>query len=185
MLIAAEGMRRTHKCNPVKALAGRERCGHSPCMKLLHSLVKTNGSSAQLVARLTMGIVMFPHGAQKALGWFGGYGFAGTMGFFTGALHIPVVFAFLAIAAEFAGALGLIVGCLSRVAAFGIASVMVVAIVTVHSANGLFMNWSGKQAGEGFEYHLLVLGLALIVMMGGAGKASIDAALARKLESNS
>ena len=154
-------------------------------MKLLHALVKTNDSLTPLIARLTLGIVMFPHGAQKALGWFGGNGFTGTMGFFTGMLHIPAFFAFLAIAAEFAGALGLIVGCLSRVAAFGIATVMVVAIVTVHAANGLFMNWSGKQAGEGFEYHLLVLGLALIVMIAGAGQASIDAALSRSLESES
>jgi len=154
-------------------------------MKLIHTLIKTNSSLTQLIARLTLGAVMFPHGAQKALGWFGGHGFAGTMGFFTGMLHIPAVLAFLAIAAEFAGALGLIVGCLSRVAAFGIATVMVVAIVTVHSANGLFMNWSGKQAGEGFEYHLLAIGLALVVMIGGAGKASIDAALAPRLESKS
>jgi putative oxidoreductase len=154
-------------------------------MKIIHSLIKTNSSFTQLIARLTLGGVFFPHGAQKALGWFGGYGFSGTMGFFTGVEHIPAVFAFLAIAAEFAGALGLITGFLSRVAAFGIASVMVVAIVTVHSANGLFMNWSGKQAGEGFEYHLLAIGLALIVMIGGAGKASIDAFLAPKLESKS
>jgi len=154
-------------------------------MKIIHSLIKTNGSFTQLIARLTLGLIMFPHGAQKALGWFGGYGFTGTMGFFTGMLHVPAVFAFLAIAAEFAGALGLITGFLSRIAAFGIAAVMVVAIATVHAPNGLFMNWSGKQAGEGYEYHLLVIGLALIVMIGGAGKASIDGFLAPKLQSKS
>ena len=154
-------------------------------MKIIHSLIKTNGSFTQLIARLTLGLIMFPHGAQKALGWFGGYGFTGTMGFFTGMLHVPAVFAFLAIAAEFAGTLGLITGFLSRIAAFGIAAVMVVAIATVHAPNGLFMNWSGKQAGEGYEYHLLVIGLALIVMIGGAGKASIDGFLAPKLQSKS
>jgi putative oxidoreductase len=120
---------------------------------------------------------MFPHGAQKVLGWFGGHGFSATMGAFTHSMHIPAVFAFLAIAAEFAGSLGLIVGFLSRVAAFGIAMNMTVAILAVHHANGFFMNWMGNQKGEGFEYHLLAIGLALVVMVCGGGKASIDSAL--------
>lgn len=144
-------------------------------------MLNTTNQSAPLIARVTLGAIMFPHGAQKALGWFGGHGFSGTMNFFTGTLHIPALFAFLAIAAEFAGALGLIVGAFSRVAAFGIASVMAVAIVTAHSANGFFMNWTGTQQGEGFEYHLLAIGLALIVIIQGGGKASVDALLARKL----
>src|SRR5205823_14641 len=110
-------------------------------MKALQRLVKTNDSFAPLIARLTLGLVMFPHGAQKTLGWFGGYGFHGTMGFFTDKMHIPAPLAFLAIAAEFAGSLGLILGVFSRVAAFGIATNMVVAILTVHLANGFFMNW--------------------------------------------
>lgn len=146
-------------------------------MKALQLFLRTNNNSAPLIARLVLGVVMFPHGAQKMLGWFGGYGFAGTMGFFTDTMHIPAVFAFLAILAEFAGALGLIVGLFSRVAAFGIASVMTVAILTSHLANGFFMNWYGTQKGEGFEYHLLALGLALIVMIHGGGKASIDGAI--------
>lgn len=146
-------------------------------MKPLQHLIKTTTCSAPLIARLTLGLVMFPHGAQKMLGWFGGYGLGGTMAFFTGTMHIPAAMAFLAILAEFAGSLGLIVGLLSRVAAFGIASVMVVAIVTVHASNGFFMNWDGSQKGEGFEYHLLALGLALIVMIYGAGKASLDGLL--------
>ena len=150
-------------------------------MQILPLLIKTNSSFGPLVARLVLGLAMFPHGAQKVFGWFGGYGFAGTMQFFTGTMHIPAVFAFLAIAAEFAGALGLIVGLLSRVAAFGIASVMVVAILTVHSANGFFMNWAGSQKGEGFEYHLLAIGLALVVMIQGAGKTSLDGLIASRL----
>jgi putative oxidoreductase len=124
---------------------------------------------------------MFPHGAQKVLGWFGGYGFSGTMGFFTGMMHIPALFAFLAIAAEFAGSLGLITGLLSRIAAFGIAVNMVVAIVTVHGANGFFMNWYSHQKGEGIEYHLLVIGLALIVMICGGGKCALDTLVLRTL----
>ncbi len=150
-------------------------------MKALQLLFKTNDSTAPLVARLMLGIVMFPHGAQKMLGWFGGYGFSGTMNFFTGTMHIPALFAFLAIMAEFAGSLALIAGLLSRVAAFGIASVMTVAILTSHAANGFFMNWYGNQKGEGFEYHLLAIGLALVVLIHGAGKASLDGALHRKL----
>ena len=148
-------------------------------MNPLQLLTKTHASFAPTVARLTLGLVMFPHGAQKALGWFGGYGYHGTMGFFTGTMHIPAVFAFLAIAAEFAGSLALIAGVLSRVAAAGIASVMIVAIATTHLPNGFFMNWTGAQKGEGIEYHLLALGLALIVMIYGAGRASLDARLTR------
>jgi putative oxidoreductase len=178
-------MRATHNRNPITALERSIAKDQAPLMKLIHSLIKTDGSVTQLIARLTLGAVMFPHGAQLALGWFGGFGFTGTMGFFTGVLHIPAVFAFLAIAAQFAGALGLITGFLSRVAAFGIATTMVVAIATVHASVGFFMNWYGKQAGEGYEYHLLAIGLALIVMIGGAGKASVDAALAHHLESKS
>ena len=140
-------------------------------------LLKTNNSFAPTLARLTLGIVMFPHGAQKVLGMFGGYGFNGTMNAFTQQMHIPAVFAVLAIAAEFLGSLGLITGFLSRIAAFGIAMNMVVAVVMVHAANGFFINWFGNQKGEGFEYHLLAIGLALIVMIYGAGKASVDGAI--------
>lgn len=150
-------------------------------MKALELLFKTSPSYAPLFARLALGVVMFPHGAQKVLGWFGGHGFNGTMAFFTGTMHIPALFAFLAIAAEFAGALGLIVGFLSRVAAFGVAVNMVVAIVAVHAANGFFMNWGGTQKGEGIEYHILAIGLALVVMVAGAGKASLDGLVSKYL----
>lgn len=127
-------------------------------------LLKTNNSFAPTLARLTLGVVMFPHGAQKVLGWFGGYGFSGTMNFFTQQSHIPAVFAVLAIAAEFLGSLALISGFLSRIAAFGIAVEMAVAVALVHAPNGFFMNWFGNQKGEGFEYHILAIGLALIVL---------------------
>ena len=150
-------------------------------MKALQFLFKTNNNTAPLIARVMLGIVMFPHGAQKMLGWFGGHGFTGTMNFFTETMHIPAVFAFLAILAEFAGSLGLIAGLFSRVAAFGIATVMVVAVLTSTAANGFFMNWYGNQKGEGFEYHLLAIGLAIIVLIHGGGKASLDSVLQRKL----
>jgi len=108
------------------------------------------------------------------LGWFGGYGFTGTMGFFTGMLHIPAPFAALAIGAEFFGGLGLIVGLFSRVAAFGIFCNMLVAVAMVHHQFGLFMNWAGTQKGEGFEFHLLALAITVFLMIRGAGAASVD-----------
>src|ERR1700676_4099135 len=136
---------------------------------MIRRLLATDDSTASAILRVVLGLVFFAHGAQKMLGWFGGYGFSGTMGFFTGTLHIPAPFAFLAIVAEFFGGLGLILGFLTRIAAFGIAVNMLVAIVTVHSAFGLFMNWSGTQKGEGFEYHLLALAITAFLMFRGAG----------------
>src|SRR2546430_12373667 len=115
---------------------------------MIRKLLSTDDSIATTILRLVLGIVFFAHGAQKMLGWFGGFGFSGTMGFFTGSMHIPAPLAFLAIAAEFFGSLGLILGFLTRIAAFGIATNMIVAILTVHVANGFFMNWTGAQRSE-------------------------------------
>lgn len=141
---------------------------------MLHKLFKTDNTTANTILRLVLGIVFFAHGAQKMLGWFGGYGFTGTMHFFTGTMHVPAVFAFLAIAAEFFGGLGLILGLLTRVAAFGISVNMLVAIATVHAQYGFFANWSGAQKGEGVEYHLLVLAICAFLMLKGAGAFSVD-----------
>jgi putative oxidoreductase len=147
----------------------------------LSKVFATDADVGPLLARVALGAVMFPHGAQKVLGWFGGYGLEGTIGFMTSKLGIPAPFAVLAIAAEFLGAIGLVTGLLSRVAAFGVGVVMIVAIVTVHLGNGFFMNWTGQQAGEGFEYHVLALALAAIVLVKGAGAASLDRLVAARL----
>jgi len=144
---------------------------------MIRRLFATDDSTAKAILRLVLGLIFFAHGAQKMLGWFGGFGFSGTMGFFTGAMHTPAPVAFLAIAAEFFGGLGLILGFLTRIAAFGIAVNMLVAIAMVHGAFGFFMNWSGAQKGEGFEYHLLVLALTAFLMIRGAGAFSVDRAL--------
>ena len=144
---------------------------------MIRKLFSTDDSTATAILRMALGLVFFAHGAQKLLGWFGGFGFASTMGYFTGTMHIPVPLAFLAIAAEFFGGLGLILGFLTRIAAFGIAVNMLVAIATVHGAFGFFMNWSGTQKGEGFEYHLLVLAITAFLMIRGAGAFSADRAL--------
>lgn len=143
-------------------------------MDLIKKLIRTPDSWIPTIARITLGVVMLPHGLQKAFGMFGGHGFEGTMGFLTGTMGLPAAVAVLTIVAESAGALGLIVGLFSRLAAFGIFAVMIGAVVTVHSHVGFFMNWSGTGAGEGFEYHLLALALALIVMIRGGGNASLD-----------
>lgn len=147
----------------------------------LGKLTATTDDIGPTVARVGLGLVMFPHGAQKALGWFGGPGLSGTMGFMTSQLGIPAVFVGLAIAAEFLGSIGLITGALSRIAAFGVAMTMVVAALMVHVGNGFFMNWTGAAGGEGFEYHLLAIALAVVVMVKGAGKWSVDARLSRSL----
>ena len=141
---------------------------------MIRKLVDTDNDIATTVLRLVLGVIFFAHGAQKALGWFGGYGFTGTMGFFTGAMRIPALFAFLAIVAEFFGGLGLIFGLLTRVASFGILANMVVAVTMVHRHFGFFMNWTGAQKGEGYEYHFLVLAITAFLMIHGAGAASVD-----------
>ncbi len=137
-------------------------------------LISTDNDPAVAIVRIVLGAVILAHGSQKMLGWFGGDGFSATMGFFTKVMHIPAPLALLAICAEFFGGLGLIVGLLARVAALGIAANMVVAIATVHYQFGFFMNWFGKQKGEGFEYHLLAIAMAVLVVMSGAGAFSLD-----------
>ena len=144
---------------------------------MFRKLLATSDDWTLTLLRLVMGVIFCAHGAQKTFGWFGGYGFSGTMGFFTQMMHIPAPFAFLAICAEFLGGLGLILGALGRIAAFGIACNMMVAILMVHHNFGLFMNWSGQQKGEGFEFHLLAIAIAIVLMARGSGAFSVDRAL--------
>lgn len=141
---------------------------------MLKKLLQTNSDISALILRLTLGMVFFPHGAQKALGWFGGYGLSATLAAFTDKMHIPFIFALLAIFAEFLGAIALIIGFCTRLAALGIAVVMAVAIYMVHGQFGFFMNWSGAQKGEGIEYHLLVIAISIALMIKGGGSLSVD-----------
>lgn len=143
---------------------------------LRQSLATTNDLTFT-IARLVLGLTFFIHGAQKMLGWFGGYGFHVTTGSFL-QMGIPEPLAFLAICIEFFGGFALVIGLFTRIAALGIIVNMVVAISTVHSNNGFFMNWSGTQKGEGFEYHLLAIALALVVLIKGAGAFSVDEGIA-------
>jgi putative oxidoreductase len=145
---------------------------------MLKKLMATSNDVSFTTLRVVLGVVFFAHGAQKMLGWFGGYGFHGTMGFFEH-MGMPAPVAFLIICTEFFGGLGLIVGLLTRVAALGIGVEMVGAIFMVHLPNGFFMNWAGNQKGEGFEYHLLVIAVAAALLLRGAGAFSLDRALSK------
>ena len=137
-------------------------------------LFQTNNNFSYWIPRVMLGCVMFPHGAQKLLGWFGGFGFTNTMTYFTQTAGLPWVVAFLIIMGESFGSLGLILGFFTRLSAFGLICIMLGAIITVHIPNGFFMNWFGKQAGEGFEYHLLVIGISIPLLISGGGKYSVD-----------
>jgi putative oxidoreductase len=146
---------------------------------VFYKLIETSNDWILTILRLACGIMIFPHGLQKTFGWFGGAGFSVQMAGFERS-HIPAVFAFLAIMAEFLGGLGLILGALTRIAAFGLAVDMLVGVYLIHWPNGLFMNWSGRQKGEGFEFHILVVAMAIVLMARGGGAASVDHALAKK-----
>lgn len=141
-------------------------------------LIRTDDSISGLIMRLTLGIVIFPHGAQKLFGWFGGFGLTGTMNFMT-QNGLPWIIALLVVLGESLGALALIAGFFSRFMSFGIFMIMLGAIFMVHLPFGFFMNWFGKQAGEGFEYHILAAGLALAIMFLGSGKLSVDRIIER------
>ena len=145
---------------------------------MMKRLMGTSNDVSFTILRVVLGVVFFAHGAQKMLGWFGGFGFHGSMGFFTH-MGIPAPVAFLIICIEFFGGLGLIVGLLTRIAALGIAGDMIGAIFLVHLENGFFMNWMGTQKGEGIENHLLALAIAAALLLRGAGAFSLDGALSK------
>ncbi|UJR86444.1 DoxX family protein [Sandaracinus amylolyticus] len=147
----------------------------------MERLLRTDTNDTILFAqRVLLGAVMIPHGAQKLLGWFGGHGVSATMAHLTD-MGIPAPIALLVILIESFGALFLVLGLLSRASALGIAVVMIGAALTAHLSHGFFMNWFGSQGGEGFEYHLLALGLALPIVIAGGGRHALDTWLLRRL----
>ncbi len=146
----------------------------------MKKIFQTNESNASTIIRIVLGLILFPHGAQKMLGWFGGYGFNGTMGFLTGTAGLPWIMAFLVIVIEFFGAIALIVGFATRIVAVGIISLFTGIIATSHLQNGFFMNWYGNLKGEGYEFHLLIIGMAIALLVSGAGKWSVDYVLQKK-----
>ena len=148
----------------------------------MKKIVETNpASTSALIARLFLAVVVFPHGAQKMLGWFGGYGFSGSMNFLTGGSGLPWIIGFLVIIIEFFAPLFLVVGFLTRVAAFGIGAEFIGVVLKAHIHNGFFMNWNQQpNKGEGLEFFILLFGLVIVTLILGGGRASIDAAISRK-----
>ncbi|MBS0030405.1 ester cyclase [Chitinophaga sp. 22321] len=140
-------------------------------------IFSTRNDWTGLILRLTLGLILFPHGAQKVFGWFGGPGFTNEMAFFTDTLHLPWLIAFLVIAIEFVGALSLIIGFASRIWSIAMICLFTGIIFTAHAEHGFFMNWFGTQKGEGYEYHLLVIGLSLALLVNGSGRYAIDNSL--------
>jgi putative oxidoreductase len=147
---------------------------------MFKSFLQTDNNFNNFIIRVMLGIVIFPHGAQKLLGWFGGHGLEGTLVFFTRQLEMPMAVAILVILGESLGALGLIAGFLTRFCATGVLIIMGGALVMFHASNGFFMNWSGKQVGEGFEYHLLAIALCLPLIISGGGWFSADGFLTKR-----
>ncbi len=145
------------------------------------SFFKTDDSWAGLVLRVGLAAVMLPHGAQKLFGWFGGYGYEGTMGFFTQQMGLPWLVAFLVIIGESLGSAALAAGLLTRFTAASFIVIMIGAILLVHGPYGFFMNWFGQQQGEGFEYHLLVIAMSAALVIVGGGKWALDGVIARRL----
>ena len=142
----------------------------------------TDASFAETILRVMLGAVMFPHGAQKLLGWFGGRGFEATINGFTGGMHVPELLAILVVLTESFGAVALALGFFTRLAALAITVDMACAVILVHVKVGFFMNWSGNLKGEGFEYHLLIIAIGLALMIKGGGLWSVDRAIAKRLK---
>jgi len=142
--------------------------------------LQTDRSWILLLQRIALGGVVLPHGLQKAFGWFGGGGIDGTLAFFD-TLGVPGPLGALVILAESAGALALIAGLFTRLAAAGVLATMLGAILLVHLPHGFFMNWFGAKAGEGYELHLLAIALAIPLVLRGGGLGSADGWLARTI----
>jgi len=143
----------------------------------MKKIFTTNENHTATIIRIVLGVILFPHGAQKLLGWFGGYGFNGTMDFLTGSVGLPWILALLVILIEFFGAIALIFGFATRIVVVGIISLFTGIVLTSHLQNGFFMNWYGSTKGEGYEFHLLIIGMAVALLISGAGKWSVDYAI--------
>lgn len=137
-------------------------------------LFATDNDWTGLVLRLTVGLILFPHGAQKLLGWFGGPGFVNIMQYFTQSVRLPWIVAFAVVLIESIGALALLSGVATRFWALAVIGLMSGIILTAHLQHGFFMNWEGNQQGEGFEFHLLVIGISLALLILGGGRYSVD-----------
>lgn len=141
---------------------------------LSQKIFKTENNYSWTILRVTLGVVMLAHGLQKAFGWFGGYGWDGTMGYFTGAVGLPAILGAFIILIESLGAFLLILGFAGRINAVLVGAVILGALFVDHLPNGFYMNWFGNQKGEGFEFDLLFLTISSFVAINGSGALSID-----------
>lgn len=148
---------------------------------MIKKLLHTNNSMNPFILRIFLAIVIFPHGAQKLLGWFGGYGFSGTMDFFTSTVGLPWFIGFIVILLETLGAIALLIGLGTRIFAILLSLLAIGIIYTSHLSYGFFMNWFGNQAGEGYEFFLLWIGISLALVISGGGKFSLDSKVTEKL----
>ena len=146
---------------------------------MFRNILRTPEDKVMALLRIVLAIVVFPHGAQKMLGWFGGFGYSGTMGFLTQQMHVPYLLALLVFGAEFFAPIGVLIGFLGRIAAFGIAVDFTVVALLAHRPNGFFMNWGGQQKGEGYEFFILAVGIAVAILIRGSGAWSVDRLLTR------
>lgn len=147
----------------------------------MKKLFATGNNAAATIVRIMLGLVIFPHGAQKLLGWYGGFGFTGMMQYFTDTMHLPWLIGFIVILVEFFGALFLIAGFATRINSLLMIAVFLGVIFTTNIHNGFFMNWFGNQKGEGMEFSLLVLGMAASLVVSGGGAASADRLIVNRL----
>ena len=147
---------------------------------MLKKLLSTPNDLTLTLARVILAIIFFAHGSQKMFGFFGGRGVSGTIAIFQQTMGIPAPLTILAMTAEVFGAAGLFLGLFSRVAALGVLVVMIVAPFANHLYPNFFMNWTGRQTGEGFEYHLLAIALIVTILVRGAGALSLDRAITSK-----
>src|SRR5688572_29976447 len=143
-------------------------------------LFQTPNDLTLTLARVILALVFLGHGTQKMFGWFDGPGFTRAIDIFEQSMGIPPALTVLAIVAEVFGGLGLLVGLLTRIAAIGVLGVMIVGPLSTGLYVRFFMNWQGRNPGEGIEYHLLAIALILIVLVQGAGALSLDRLLARR-----
>jgi putative oxidoreductase len=149
---------------------------------MLRKLFITDNSSNWLLLRIALGTVMLGHGLQKSLGWFGGFGWDSSMDYFTGFVGLPSPLAALVILAESLGAVFLILGIAGRINAALMIAIMTGAFFVDHLPNGFFMNWFGTQKGEGFEFDILFIAIALILVVNGSGKFSVDRWITKRYE---
>lgn len=145
--------------------------------------MQTTDSNAAMIIRIVLGLIIFPHGAQHLLGWFGGFGYSGFMNWLITEKHLPWIVAFLVVQIEFFGSLLLIAGLATRFVSALTIVLFIGIILASHLQFGFFMDWLASMPGEGYEFHLLIIGMCLSLLISGGGKYSVDWFIGKKSHS--